>query len=89
MALLTWAVPCLGCRTVWMHPEASPGKFEADKAQCEREVASPPPGGPVYRNWKACLLANGWTATSDFRFRPAVRKPWVAANSPGPRGRRE
>jgi hypothetical protein len=89
LVLLASTSLCLGCRTVWIHPNATPEKFETEKAQCLREIGSPPSDGVAYRNWKACLLANGWTATTGFRSSPAVRPPLAKTDKKvrGPRGR--
>lgn len=86
LLLLASTSLCLGCRTVWMHPGATPEMFERDKAQCQREVENPPPDGTAHRSWKACLEANGWTSVADFWFGAAVREP-LPKTKKGPRGR--
>ena len=87
LLLLASTTLCLGCRTVWMRPGATPEMFEADKARCQLEVENPPSEGLAHPNWKACLEANGWTSVADLRFGAAVREPLPKRTTKGPRGR--
>jgi len=79
----------LGCRTVWIHPDASQAKFDADRAECQRAIDEARAAGASAPNWKRCLLDRGWTATTDFRSSAAVRKPLAPTSERiGPGARR-
>lgn len=87
--LLFLAVATLlcGCRTIWMHPEATPEKYEDDKYFCQRGVerGENPPGvdteserawalgeSPARADWKQCMLRLGWETIPGARWLPPV-----------------
>jgi hypothetical protein len=77
-----------GCRTVWIHPEATQALFDAERAECLRAVETARAAGVRAPNWKRCMLDKGWTATTDFRSARAVREPLeTTGRRAGPRAR--
>ena len=60
----------LGCRLVWVHPEATEQKFQEDTAHCKYGItatelvetmksrAAPVP--PLHRDWRNCMQLLGW-----------------------------
>lgn len=72
-AVLT-ACSVLGCRTVWVHPDASEAKWHQDYDRCrygltskelEQHDADPYLALPPRRDdWKQCLLRLGWRTRS-------------------------
>jgi hypothetical protein len=73
--VLALAALSVGCHTVWIHPQATQAKFDAERAECISERQEAAARGVSAPNWKQCLLDRGWTATTDFRSAPAVRTP--------------
>jgi hypothetical protein len=71
-----------GCRTVWVHPNASAQMYEADILRCkyrmtpedlQRLLADPNAPLPDYRSdWKQCMELLGWE--TDRRSRSSA--PW-------------
>ena len=59
-----------GCRTVWVHPDASEAMYLNDIARCkygvsndelQRAAATPSSSLPEYRSdWKQCMGLLGW-----------------------------
>lgn len=50
-----------GCRTVWMHPDATPEKFAKEQAECIRMSLD----AGVTR--AQCMYERGWTRRTAFR----------------------
>jgi len=72
-----------GCRTVYVHPEATAATFHRDQTRCqyglspeEFERAVSTPGQPLpamRRDWKRCMAALGWDTRTEFRS----AEPWA------------
>ena len=77
-----------GCRSVWVHPEASEAKYQNDTAQCkygisneelQRILATPTSLIPQYRSdWKRCMTLLGWHTQVRRRSNP----PWGSVPRP-------
>ena len=83
LVLLLMAITVGGCRNVWVHPEASQAKYNADLYLCKygtepptaEEYANPNRTVPkVRRDWKLCMAAQGWEL--DTRHRSS--KPYAS-----------
>jgi hypothetical protein len=61
LALLVGVSWSLGCRTVWIHPEATPQKYSEDVNYCQTEQRP---------TWKICMYARGWTNVTRNRDKP-------------------
>ena len=67
----------LGCRTVWVHPEASQQKYTEDYYSC-RFGTEPPtqeairqgelPDVAARPDWKQCMALLGWTSKVGMRW---------------------
>ena len=70
-----------GCRTVWLHPDASAEKYEKDSIRCKynmnpREldhILSDPnqPEPRIRSDWKRCMALIGWSSRTDSSGNPA------------------
>jgi len=66
-----------GCRSVYVHPEATAEKFENDQARCKYNVSAAELAAivgdesrtipPIRRDWKKCMIAMGWDTRSRVR----------------------
>ena len=45
-----------GCRSVWVHPGWTEGKFEEDLGECSKQA-----------NWKICMRLKGWSTEMGMR----------------------
>lgn len=71
-----------GCRTVWMHPNATAAMYQNDILRCkyrmtpeelQRLLTDPDASLPEYRtDWKQCMELLGW----EPERRSASRPPW-------------
>lgn len=80
-ALLGSAVLLTGCRTVWVHPDASAEKYHEDTVRCqfgisstelerlhERYATEPEFRLPEARSgWTRCMEARGWSTRVGLR----------------------
>ena len=67
----------LGCRTVWVHPEASQEKYASDFYRC-RFGAEPPTNEQIHAgalpsvsarpDWEQCMGLLGWTPEVGMRW---------------------
>ena len=87
LLVLAAAVLLTGCRTIWIHPDATPEKYEDDKYFCqhgvERGEGLPPAETeserawaleepPSRADWKQCMLRLGWDTIPGARWLPPV-----------------
>jgi hypothetical protein len=79
LALLLATNGALGCRTVWVHPEASREKYTADSYRCRYGQAPPSeeeilqgeiPDVRRRHGWKECMALLGWTPKTGMRASP-------------------
>jgi hypothetical protein len=74
-----------GCRSVYVHPEATAEKFERDQIRCkynmnqaelDRVLSDPSQDVPkIRRDWKRCMLLLGWDTQSGFRWSNVWARP--------------
>jgi hypothetical protein len=63
---LMLALGIVGCRTVWVHPDASAQKYADDMFWCQYgyhrgdEIAEHTAPRPLHRGWRECMGALGW-----------------------------
>jgi len=71
----------VGCRVVWVHPEASAEKYETDVAHCKygltavdlnRTIQAGKALPPHNRNWKQCMQLLGWSTET----KPRAHRLW-------------
>ena len=82
MVALAFPLILLGCRIVWIHPEATAEKYQADTLRCkygmtpaEFQQAVDTANGqipPYRRNWRECMQMLGWKTKTDSRD----HRPW-------------
>jgi hypothetical protein len=69
-------VSVLGCRSVWVHPEATHARFNEDLYRCQ--FGAEPPSVAAFRSsdrpvvelrqdWKLCMASLGWERDTRFR----------------------
>ena len=73
-----------GCRSVWVHPEATKEKYETDLSSCKYGVklgnsdssgSTVATSGKVDRDWKHCMVSLGWGTTASLRSDAPGRRP--------------
>lgn len=79
LALLILACMSTGCRTVFVHPDATQEKYTADFYRC-RFGTEPPTQEEIHRgdlptlnprrDWKHCMALLGWTTKVGMRWSP-------------------
>ena len=69
LALLT-----TGCRSVWVHPEHEPKKFQADVHECQEA-----------KNWKLCMMGRGWQTETGWHHDEMHRAPSGSSQQPSPK----
>jgi hypothetical protein len=77
LVLMLAMTPILGCRTVWVHPEATQEKYTQDFYRC-RFGADPPTAEEIRagdqppltkrRDWEECMALLGWTSRVGMRW---------------------
>lgn len=76
----TIAVLVAGCRTVWVHPDATAEKYAEDIARCKYGLTAAEVNHivlnsgealpPHRRNWKQCMQILGWSTETKPRAHP-------------------
>ena len=93
---LALAIVCaailFGCRSVWVHPEATAEKYQEDTARCkygmtsselEEVINDPDRQMPRHRDdWRECMQLLGWTTETDYRSEPVWDRPWSPPTKP-------
>ena len=83
-----FALFLVGCRSVWVHPEASAEKYAHDLHVCrygtEPSVAAGASPGRAQRGWKQCMVGLGWETDTGFRS----NQPWSKPQKPRKLGER-
>ena len=81
------AASTTGCRTVWVHPEATQEKYSHDMYWC-RYGAEPPDPNKMYearpvlhlhRDWPICMESLHWSKTTGVRSDKPYRRSTTSA----------
>jgi hypothetical protein len=77
--LMLITVVSVGCRTVWVHPDASHEKYTSDFYRCRFGTEPPTPEEIEHgelptitprRDWKQCMALLGWRTKTGMRSSP-------------------